>query len=120
MRTIASTADKQFLAPEVIAAANITIGNKSFKTMGVSIPIIEAMKPNIWIAGAISPSEYISANSSITNLGNFHFDSGISLGINLADIAPESRLLWMFKNEVSLTAYVPLVSYIPEIGRAHV
>jgi hypothetical protein len=89
----------------LILASNFFLGNKTLKTMGVQTPIIEALKPGAWIS------------SAITERG-FNFDSGISLSINLADIAPESRLLWMFKDEVSLTAYVPLVSYIP--GRAWV
>jgi hypothetical protein len=66
------------------------------------------LKPGIWVASALNPTWF-----QIITLNDFNFDSGISLSINLADIAPESRLLWMFKDEVSLTAYVPLVSYIP-------
>jgi hypothetical protein len=90
-------------AEQLILAVNLFFGNKTFKTMGVNIPVIQALKPGAWISSALA-------------VGGFNFDSGISLSINLADIAPESRLLWMFKDEVSLTAYVPLVSYIP--GRA--
>ncbi len=86
-------------------AANIVLGNKTLKSMGVQIPVIEALKPGAWISGAVATD---------SDSGNpFNFDSGISLSINLADILPESRFLWMFKDEVSLTAYVPLVSYIP-------
>mgnify|MGYP000031082299 CR=1 FL=1 len=91
---------------DAVLAANLTIGNKTLKAHGVSVPVIEAIKPNIYLAGAISPESRFAPSP-------FNFDSGISLSINLADIAPESRLLWMFKNEVSLTAYVPLISYIP-------
>lgn len=90
----------------IVGSASIIIGNKTLKNYGVSVPIIEALKPNIWLAGAVTPTGRFIPSP-------FNFDSGISLGINLADIAPESRLLWMFKNEVSLTAYVPLISYIP-------
>ncbi len=86
-------------ASPLILAGNFFLSNKSLKAMGVTIPIIQALKPGAWISGAYTR--------------DFNFDSGISLSINLADIAPESRLLWMFKDEVSLTAYVPLVSYIP-------
>jgi hypothetical protein len=95
----------------VIAALNLFLGNKTLKSMGVSVPIVGALKPGAWISGALAPIRNITGS-----LDYFSFDSGISLSINLADIAPESRLLWMFKDEVSLTAYVPLVSYIP--GRA--
>lgn len=74
--------------------------------MGLSFPIIEAIKPSIWSAFGfgIFPNTYDRA---------FIFDSGIAFSINLADIAPESRLLWMFKDEVSLTAYIPLITGVP-------
>jgi hypothetical protein len=93
-------------ATSAIAAVNLFLGNKTLRSMGVNIFGIEVLKPGAWISAAFAP---IRTQSSF----DFNFDSGISLGINLADIAPESRLLWTFKNEVSLTAYVPLVSYIP-------
>jgi len=91
-----------------IMSINLFLGNKTLKEMGVRIPIVDALKPGIWVASALNPTWF-----QIITLNDFNFDSGISLSINLADIAPESRLLWMFKDEVSLTAYVPLVSYIP-------
>ena len=87
-------------ARSLILAANLFLGNKTLKSMGVQALILDALKPGAYISGAIADN-------------GLNFDSGISLSINLADIAPESRLLWMFKDEVSLTAYVPLVSYIP-------
>ncbi len=90
----------QVAAEPLIIAVNFFLGNKTFKAIGADIPVIQFLKPGAWVSSALA-------------VGGFHFDSGISLSINLADIAPESRLLWMFKDEVSLTAYVPLVSYIP-------
>lgn len=89
-----------------IISANLSVGNKSLKSMGLSFPIIEAIKPSIWSAFGfgIFPNTYDRA---------FIFDSGIAFSINLADIAPESRLLWMFKDEVSLTAYIPLITGVP-------
>ncbi len=96
-------------ARSLIVAGNLFLGNKTLGKMGITIPVLQALKPGAWIAGAFS---------NPTGNDYFSFDSGISLSINLADILPESRLLWTFKDEVSLTAYVPLVSYIP--GRAWV
>jgi hypothetical protein len=95
-----------------IAAVNIFIGNRTLRqSTGLDLIGIDALKPGIWLAGGLAAVELGSSAPPIAQ--SFHFDSGISLSINLADILPESRFLWMFKDEVSLTAYVPLVSYIP-------
>lgn len=97
---------------QAIATANIFVGNRTLRqSTGLNIPVLDALKPGLLLATGLAVPQNIRA--SVTWANAFHFDSGISLGINLADIAPESRLLWMFKNEVSLTAFVPLVSYIP-------
>lgn len=93
----------------LIAAGNLFLGNKTLNSMGLNVPILQALKPGAWVSGSFS------SGIRVQNRGVefFSFDSGISLSINLADIAPESRLLWTFKDEMSLTAYVPLVSYVP-------
>ena len=78
--------------------------------MGVEVPVVQAFKPGAWISGAFSS---LTVNQQTGRFDFFSFDSGISLSINLADLQWSGNLLFPFKDEVSLTAYVPLVSYIP-------
>jgi Peptidase family M1 domain len=96
-----------------IAVLNVFVGDRTIRqSTGLRLPILDAFKPGLWLsAGFASPNSRIY--NFPDNRGFFNFDSGISLSINLADTRSSSTLLFMFKDEVSLTAYVPLVSYIP-------
>lgn len=87
-----------------LSSINFFIGNKTLRKSGVNIPVLEGLKPFAWIS---------TAGAFWDNRINVHFDSGIALSLNLADVFPESRLLWSFQNEVSVTVFVPLLSYIP-------
>lgn len=97
---------------EGIAAVNLFLGNRTLRqSFGLDLIGVDALKPGIWLAAGLAAAEFGRNSGSLLN--TFHFDSGISLSINLADTRSAGRYLFMFQDEVSLTAYVPLVSYIP-------
>jgi hypothetical protein len=94
-----------------IVAASVSLGNKTLRSMGVNVPVVAALKPIVYAAGAFSNPTLVRGQFEYLS-----FDSGVALSVNLADIAPESRLLWMFRDDVSLTAFVPLASFVLSKG----
>jgi hypothetical protein len=99
-----------------IAAVNIFIGNRTLhQSTGLNLIGIDALKPGVWLAGGLGAVEF--DGTPIERM--FHFDSGISLSINLADLQWSGSYLFAFTDEISLTAYVPLISYIPRLSSAN-
>jgi hypothetical protein len=98
-----------------LATANITLGEtKTLEALGVRIPVVSALRPILYAAGGlgltvaqakINSSRGYSLFDELTQL-----DAGVALSLNLNDIIPGSRILWMFQNEVSLSVWLPLVS----------
>jgi len=102
----------------LLLSLSFTLGEtKTLEALGVNVPVLNALKPNVYVAGAVGAGlGQILGRGGVFWRDVLHFDSGVSLTLNLNDVVPGSRLLWTTAQEVSATLTLPLLSHIPSRG----